>query len=236
MLSRVIRSSQSLAHVRCISTTKYWQTEDPKIVHKQISAVTEASFDRFVHPYVNLKNHLRLEGYIWQLNNMKFDADGFESTLKDAWERYCIECERVESCVHSLTGPPHGVELYRAFIHNVTFSHRYTKCDVTNLMTKFNITNADILMALCNGAEPFGMGVVENALARKHNPNVNHLTMKQAETILSSHSYIDYLNGIPIKQTLESKNIVLDMKRYDDRHFEGAMYQRILGMLLNKIK
>jgi hypothetical protein len=128
---------------------------------------------------------------------------------------------------------PHSV--YTEFTRNVMYSHNYTKIDVLNLMSKYKITNADILMALYNKAEPFEIGIIENAYARKVNPDIDNLTMEQATKILAVRPYVDYLYGVPIKQNLDGKNTTLDIRRYDDRHFDNAFYQRFLVMLANKI-
>jgi len=135
--------------------------------------------------------------------------------------------------VHNVVKDPvKAQQVYFVFTRNVIFGNNNTVCNITKLVHYYSITGPELLMALYNNASPFGMGVVEFLHHDK-----SKLTLEEANKILSEDQYIDYLNGVPIKQNFNmTEDIVLNIKSYDDRHFNGALYQRFFKLLLAKME
>jgi len=127
--------------------------------------------------------------------------------------------------------------LYSEFVRNSNHSCNDDYVEVGKLMDKYNIESHELFYIMYKANAPFGAGVSSYL---QNIDDASKFTIDDAKKILNEQKgYVDYIYGIPIKNTFRKSKgheQMIRVKKYDDRTSYGNFYKCFLGLMHLKMK
>jgi hypothetical protein len=168
--------------------------------------------------------NILLEILDWKLR-WDYNYGGYLSIYKSE----TIEC--ISKICMKINPEKSGI-LLDTFMQNTKHTNADTLINITQLMDIFNILPEELLFQMIKSSEPYGIGVLD------HKESKNITSVGMAKQLLDKCRYIDYYNGIAIKNNFRkdyTESQVIDINKFDSRNGSGTFYYHIISILNNKL-
>ncbi len=126
-------------------------------------------------------------------------------------------------------------ELYNEFIATTThiYGNNILDLNITSLLNKHAIESYELFYSIYKTSCPHGMGFLQSSEEIEAD-----FTKEKAKKILEYDNYVDYWDGKAIKTKFRTNmwdTQIVDLRRIDNRSFDGCTYLSVLTLLNEKM-
>lgn len=187
--------------------------------------------DSFAVPLSVVKDEMTIEEINKELSNLNkyvtYEPDLLDTTFT-----------LIENYLKTTSKNPN--KLKREILNETYFNREFNNWNLTNFVRKYDVCSREFFLSMVLDAHPYRMGYLANKVKTKENIIKDFNKQKDLD---ANHIYIDWYNGIGIKNSFPIDHYVsefeLDMRRFNDRNYNTGFHKILYVMekhLDNNIK